>query len=96
MEMQKLRNGEEFEFRRILIGRWVGIIFLLLLGGFVASLLVFHDPYVWPLIDLGRRTSLLLGCSTLGCVPFAWGIGILYMYLFAVLLNALRQTVNAD
>ncbi|WP_430503610.1 hypothetical protein [Haloparvum sp. PAK95] len=87
---------DDVGWRHLFVNRWVGGIFLLLLGGFAYSIAVLHNPYVWPFLELGRQTSMLFGCTTLACAPLAAGIGILYTYLFAVLVNALRIAVISD
>jgi len=82
-------------WRQLFVNRRVGVVFLLLLIGFAVSVVIFNSPYLWPFVDFGRRTAILLGCYTLGCFPLYWGLGILYSYLFAVLVNAVRISVTA-
>ncbi|MFB6236450.1 MAG: hypothetical protein ABEH81_06270 [Halopenitus sp.] len=87
---------DDVGWRQLFVNRWVGGIFLLLLGGLAYSIAILQNPYVWPFVELGQETAKLFGCYTLACAPLAWGIGILYTYLFAVLVNALGIAVIAD
>lgn len=85
MDLSVAREISRVDFRQRLVNRWVCLTFLILIGGSVLFVFVLRNPYSWPFIELGRRTSFLFGCTTLACAPFAWGIGIVYMYLFSVL-----------
>lgn len=96
MSEKKFELLDDVGWRQSFVNRWVGVFFLLLLGGFAVSVFALHNPYVWPFVELGRQTAMLFGCSTLACAPLAWGIGILYTYLFAVLVNVLRIAITAD
>ena len=78
----------------IFFHRWVGIIFFVLVCGFLLTLVGLGDPYLWPFIELGRETVDFLGCRTLPCVPLDFGMGFVYMYVVAVVLGAAVRHVR--
>ncbi|MFC7204666.1 hypothetical protein ACFQJC_14195 [Haloferax namakaokahaiae] len=69
-------------------------VFVVFLGGFVASITILGNPYLWPFTELGRQTSFAVGCRTLGCLPLTWGIGLVYTYLFSVVVASAIQRVR--
>lgn len=79
---------------RILFHRWVGVIFLVLVCGFLLALVGLGDPYLWPFIGLGRETVGALGCRSLICVPFDFAMGFVYMYVVAVVAGAAVRHVR--
>jgi hypothetical protein len=82
--------------RRLLINRLVGFSFVALLGGLFITIFVWGDPYLWPFIKIGRRTSFFLGCRTLVCIPIVWTLGIVYTYVFSVILGAIFHMVLTE
>lgn len=73
--------------------RWVGFGFLVMAGWFLLSFFV-GDIYAWLPMGLGRETSFMLGCMTLGCLPLALGLALLYTVLFAVGIGNVLQTIS--
>lgn len=82
--------------RKRLLAPTVGFIFFVLLVGLLVTIFLWGDPYLWPFVELGRRTSFLLGCGTLACIPIAWGLGVVYAYVFSVVLGAVVQMVLTE
>ncbi|WP_458209729.1 hypothetical protein [Haladaptatus sp. NG-SE-30] len=77
---------------QIFMNPLVGASFLVLMGGFVATIVLWNNPYRWPFIELGRQTVFLFDCRTLSCAPLAFGAGIIYTYLCAVGVgNAVKE-----
>lgn len=79
--------------RRHILTRWVGFGILVLTGWLLHSLW-FGSIYMWPPMGVGKKTSFLLGCSSLHCLPLVLGFAVLYMVLFAVVIGVVLQTIH--
>jgi hypothetical protein len=72
---------------QLFFNQTVVLYFLMLLIGFYLTVSVWGNPYLWVFLDWGRQTSFLVGCRTLSCIPVVWCFGIVYTYMFAVVLG---------
>lgn len=93
MATPKESTGTLHLLRIHILTRWVGFGFLVMAGWFLLSFFV-GDIYTWLPMGLGRETSFMLGCMTLGCLPLALGLALLYTVLFAVGIGNVLQTIS--
>jgi len=78
--------------RRVFFGRETGTVFLLTLVVYVLPPLLSGGQFLYgspaaPVWEIAHRTSSLLGCGALSCVPLILAIFLAYTYLLAVVLG---------
>lgn len=82
--------------KQIFLGLEVWIAFLLLLAVYFLPPLLLGNEFLFespatPVWRLSTRTTAMVGCVTLSCVPIALGMFAAYTYLLAVIAGAMYR-----